>query len=114
MCYNPIMDTITFENSCYVVLAVLVLLICSRQILNLCLGLFVSIASIIMAIVSVVVCALMIFFIGLPTVTLTCYAVAKVSNGQGTESELVRDMCGIGSSKSTQHKEHHYTSSNKY
>ena len=79
-----------------IILATVTLLVFSKQILRLCLGLLVSVSSIVVAVVSVVLCALLVFFVAAPTTVLTCYLLDKVSEGkQTTNSTVVQDFCGI-------------------
>lgn len=93
-----------------IILATVALLVFSKQILRLCLGLVVSVSSIVLAVISVVLCALVVFFVSAPTTVLTCYLLDKVSEGrQTTNSTVVQDFCGIKPPQ--QHRVH---TSNKY
>ena len=93
---------ITIDNQTLsIILAIVILLVFNKQVLRLCLGLFVSVSSIILAVVSVVLCALVVFFVAAPTTVLTCYLLDKVSDGRKTtNSTVVQDFCGIKPTRS--------------
>lgn len=89
--------------------SILSLFLFSRQILRLCLGLFVSVSSIILAIVAIVCCTLLIFIVAAPTLFLTCYVVGQVADGKPTNSRLIESVCNAEGS----HK-HNVSTSRKY
>ena len=86
----------TIDNqSLYTILAIVSLLVFSRAILRLSLGLFVSVASITISLVSVVLCVLLVFAVAAPTCVITCYIADSVSKGKGTDSKLIQQICGL-------------------
>lgn len=87
------------HQSLIAVFVLLGLFVFSRQILRLCLGVFVSVSSIMLAVISVVVCALLIFVVAGPTVVLTCYVVGQASEGKQIHSPLVNKLCASDSTK---------------
>jgi len=88
------MDT-SIQQTILIALFVIALFAFSRSILRLCLSLFVSVSSIILAVVSLVCCVLLIFFVAAPTVVITCYVVGQIADGKGTHSKLVEQVCDI-------------------
>lgn len=90
---------ITDTQTLYIIGIVLFLMLFSRSILRLCVGFFVSVSSLMLAVFSLVCCVLLIFVIAAPTVVLTCYVVGKAANGKGTHSRLVEQLCDVKSSK---------------
>jgi hypothetical protein len=92
--------SITEQQTILAILTAVSLFVFSRQILRLCLSLFVSVSSIILAVVSLVCCVLLIFFVAAPTVVITCYVVGQIANGKGTHSRVVEQVCDIRPPKS--------------
>jgi hypothetical protein len=94
LCYTEYMSMID-NQSLYIILSVIALVVFSRAILRICLGLLLSVASITISLVSVVLCVVLIFAVGAPTCVLTCYLADSLTKGRGTDSKLIQQVCGL-------------------
>lgn len=84
------------NQTIYITLAVLASLLLSKQILHLCLSLFLSITSVTITVVSIFVCLVLMLVVLGPASVLTCYFVGKIDQTKGnTSSTFVYDVCGI-------------------
>lgn len=79
----------------YTALIVLCLILFSRQILYVCLSLFVSTVCIVLALVSIVVCSILIIVVAIPTATFTCFVARKEANSAVAQWSFVQQMCDL-------------------
>jgi len=80
----------------HIVLCVAGALLFSRQILKVSMSLFLSVSSLVVALLSLVLCSILVIVILFPTVIVTCMFASDVAGGKPTNSDLLNSVCRIG------------------